>query len=377
MKLLFLLPIFISICNGYAQTISLTYFEKRVLNCEFKTDLDTRIWPSKNNMNSLFLIRDGEYLLQRKNTENDEIIISEWENYYKNYAIEARLKLDECSGSLCAAGIAFNLSKDLGKGYIFEFNNNREFSIKKIERPGKYSYITGITGKNHWIKFKMLSKKADYNSVGILIKDNSVDLYINSFFAYNFKTDKSDSEDKNVGLYIGAGSEAIVTRYYIIINPNENNPKPEVNTNSSPNTKNPEIQNIPEDTTHVATYIINMKNQVVAVQKELKESKILLNKCREDNIRLNDFITLNLNQSLISKSKNLQQQYDDLKVKYDKLFVDNKSLQEFKKTCLESANDKELVNLLYQQINNAESEKLKLNEKISQLENELKKTKEK
>jgi hypothetical protein len=305
------------------------------------------------------------------------LIVPVFDNQNKDYEIEARIRLKNTSGSGQKCGLCFNLSKELNRGYILEFNNNREFAIKKIDKPGNYTYITDKKSKNHLIKCKMLSKKEEFNNISILCKDNMVDLYINNYFAYSFIDQLSASDTRNVGIYIGAGSQAVVSKFYFLVNSNDKITSDKQITNKTEDNQDINSHSNDIDSDNIAGIIINLKNQVSEMQKDLKDQRILLGKCKEDNSRLNDFIIQNINMKLVDKSKALQQQFDDLNAKYEKLLTENKSLLEFKKNCEEASGDKELLNLLYKQLNNAENEKIKLLDKVSKLENELNQFKEK
>jgi hypothetical protein len=119
-----------------AQSIELNSFNKTLLGFEFKGSFDSRIWPSKNNIRSLVLIKEGEYSIHQKHTVDDDIIIPAWDNLYRNFEIQARIKIQESDNNNSTAGICFNMTKELNHGYILELNGEREFSVKKNHQTG-------------------------------------------------------------------------------------------------------------------------------------------------------------------------------------------------------------------------------------------------
>jgi len=367
----------------HAQTIDLTSFDKKLLGFEFKSTFDSRIWPSKNNMKSLILIKDGEYSIQRKYAIDEEIIVPNWDNLYKNFEIQARIKILNSENSNPTAGICFNMSKDLNSGYVLEMNGNREFCIKRIVNQGKYFYISNQGTKNPWVKFKKMEKKEEYNIISIMVKGNAVDIYINNFYAFSFSDDNSGIDIKNFGIYIGPASNAVMNLFNLNVSSNESIPDfTKTNNNSNQqlnqdhNIKNdhpvPDKPNNPIINTAIDTgmtnLILSVKKQLDNTKNELKDAKILLDRCKDDNLRLNDFINQNINSKLTEKNKQLQQQYNDLKAKYNELIINNQTLEAFKQDCLNTSKDKDMVKMLYEQLNATQKENEKLKLKIKELE---------
>jgi hypothetical protein len=361
----------------------LTSFDKKLLGFEFKTSFDSRIWPSKNNMKSLILIKDGEYFIQRKYSIDEEIIVPNWDNLYKNFEIQARIKILNSENSNPTTGICFNMSKDLNSGYILELNGNREFCIKRIIRQGKYLYISNQGTKDPWIKFKKLEKKEEFNTVSIMVKGNAVDIYINNYFAISFSDDNSGTDIKNFGIYIGPASSAVLNLFNVNVNSNESitdftktdnnipqnqvpddNVKPDKPLQDKPN---PPVNNATVDT-GMTNLLISLRNQLDNNKNELRDTKILLNRCKDDNLRLNDFISQNVNSKLSEQLKQLQKQYNELKAKYDDQTINNQTLETFKQDCLNNSKDKDMVKMLYDQLNATQKENEKLKLKIKELE---------
>lgn len=367
----------------HAQSIDLTSFDKKLLGFEFKGTFDSRIWPSKNNMKSLILIKDGEYSIQRKYSIDEEIIVPNWDNLYKNFEIQARIKILNSENNDPTTGICFNMSKDLNSGYILELNGGREYCIKRIIKQGKYLYISNQGTKNPWQKFKKMGKKEEYNTVSIMVKGNAIDIYINNYFAFSFTDDNSGNDIKNFGIYIGPASNAVMNLFNFNVSSNESIPdftKTNNNTSQQPNQdinikNDPPIPDKPNNSTNntvvdtgLTNLFITIKNQLDNTRNELRDTKILLNRCKDDNLRLNDFISQNVNSKLSDRIKQLQQQYNDLKAKYDELVINNQTLETFKQNCLNTSKDKDMVKMLYEQLNATQKENEKLKLKIKELE---------
>jgi len=376
--------LFLFIFNfNHAQTIDLTSFDKKLLGFEFKGTFDSRIWPSKNNMKSLILIKDGEYSIQRKYSIDEEIIVPNWDNLYKNFEIQASIKILDSENSNPTTGICFNMSKDLNSGYVLELNGNREFCIKRIIKQGKYLYISNQGTKNPWVKFKKMGKKGEYTTISIMVKGNAVDIYINNYFALSFSDDNSGADIKNFGVYIGPASNAVMNLFNFNVNSNDSLPDfTKTESNPSQQVKQDDhikidhtVPDIPKNSPNTTTVdtgmtnlMISIKNQLDNTKNELRDTRILLNRCKDDNLRLNDFISQNVNSKLSEKIKQLQQQYNDLKTKYDELVTNNQSLETFKQDCLNTSKDKDMVKMLYDQLNATQKENEKLKLKIKELE---------
>jgi hypothetical protein len=368
----------------YSQTIDLNSFDKKLLSFQFTTTFDSRIWPSKNNMKSLIIIKPNQYVIQRKHNEEDEIIVPSWDNLYKNFEIQARIKLKNSVNPNPSTGICFNLSRDLSRGYILEFNSNKEFCIKKIVKPGKYMYITNPGTKNPWKKLKTLEKSEEFNNISILVKGNVIDIYINNFFAFSFIDELAYNEIKNFGIYIAPASEAILTNFNFLVNSNDSLPDLSL-TNDNTNTNNTTNNTVTNDNpdmvkpddppkeidTAMASYLLNLKSQLEIATKDLKDLRVLLNRCKDDNYRLNEFLSQNVNPKLLEKLKALQQENKELQELNIQLGIDNQNLQIFKQDCIDQSPDKELTKILYQQLSDAQNENSKLKARIAELEKQL------
>jgi hypothetical protein len=237
---------------------------------------------------------------------------------------------------------------------------------KKIIKPGKYLFISSLGSKNPWTKFKKMGKKEEYNTVSIMVKGNVVDIYINNYFAFSFIDDKSGNEIKNFGIYIGPASRAVVNMFNLIVDSNDS--IPDINLNSAANNNDSSLQTYTGVDTSITNMIFNLRNQLEATKNELRDARILINRCKDDNLRLNEFISSNVDSKLTEKTKALQKQYDELKIKYDQLVLDNQTLETFKKDCIDKSKDKDMVKLLYDQLNASQKENEKLKQKIKVLE---------
>jgi hypothetical protein len=92
----------ISMSSLQAQSIN-EKFDKLALSENF--DSISTYWSTVANADNLFIVQDGEYILQRRATSAPYAIIANFKNEFDNYRLVSSLKLDKSLGENATVGL--------------------------------------------------------------------------------------------------------------------------------------------------------------------------------------------------------------------------------------------------------------------------------
>jgi hypothetical protein len=257
--------------------------------------------------------------------------------------------------------------KNRNTGYIFELNSKQKFRLKKILPTGDFSYPQAKNEKKSWNKFSIVAKNALPNDINILIKGNDLDVYINGFFAHSYKIERKIN-CYNVGLFTSPASSLEVDYFKVLVNEEdyEDYIKGVVNSNSNDN-------DMSTADAKAVDIIFSLRKKTEALETENEDLKLLLEKCKEDNVNLDLYIKENLDSDLQEKLEKLKNENNKLKSENQVLKEENKVLEEFKKNQTAQGDEKDLVDFLYEELNKEQQKNAALQQRIEKLEQQLKK----
>ncbi len=169
-------------------------------------------WTTMANAENLFIVQDGEYILQRKSAAAPFAIIANFEESFNNFRAIVSIKLDKTAGEESFGGFLFMMQPEGEGGFLFEINKNKEFRIRQIVN-GVYKYLTGNSKSGGWIKCMHLNEPNFSNMVEVRNLDRNYDIYINHNFIQSF-SEPSYKEGK-MGLIVGPSSRCKVDFMYV------------------------------------------------------------------------------------------------------------------------------------------------------------------
>lgn len=429
MKLLHIILALMLVHTASSQTINLEHFNKRVFTSDFNSAKDAKLWPAINNQEELIILNNEEFTLERKNFNKELIIFPNWHSTYPSFELDVSVNLQHLADKNQSAGICFAYSREHETGFILELNKQKKYRIKQIGAEGLISFISGTSESNSWKKSNMLYPKQEFNQINILVLENTVDIYLNNFFVFSF-SHKIEYHYRDFGLYVGKGSKAIFHHVYLLINHTdygkydqnidevdlsqkviveEHVIKKEVE-HVADDKKQEEVHEIKEDVTEIVNeddsneteiktetlkteeetevknediledpdvkkcleMIVDIRNDLSATQKELETYISLLEDCKDDNARMNEFITMNMDDRLKNKAASLELENERLKDEIQKLKSENATLQDFKTFYQDANKDEDIVNFLYDELKKIEEKNAYLARQVEILENKLK-----
>ncbi|MBT3302368.1 MAG: hypothetical protein HN921_00120 [Bacteroidetes bacterium] len=426
MKLLHIIVAIMLLVNtGFAQTINLDHFNKRIFTSDFNSAKDAKLWPSTNNTEELIILNNEKYSIERKEFTKDRIIFPNWNNAFPSFELTASVNLQYLTQKEHSAGICFAYSKKHETGFIIEINKKKKYRVKQINADGTIKFITGTTSMNSWKKSNMLYPKQESNQINILVIGNTIDIYLNNFFVYSFTND-FNYNFRDFGLYVGKGSKAIFHHVYLLINHTDygkydqnmeevdftktisKEVKPIIKEDSKTEIESEQkiekeqvkeviseevieeteeqiiaeveveetegkAANMDPDVKKCLDMIVNLRSDLSASQRELETTLALLGNCKDDNNRMNEFITMNMDNRLKNKAAGLELENERLKDEIQKLKSKNTTLQDFKDYYKDANKDEDIVNFLYDELKKIEEKNAFLARQVEILQEKLNK----
>ncbi|MBL7925905.1 MAG: hypothetical protein JNK61_03270 [Bacteroidia bacterium] len=287
-----LIILFLNSVSTIAQTITLD-FKKALVKENF--DSSTSAWTIAANNENFFIVQDGEYILNRKNSVAPFAIVCGFENTALQYKLITSLKLDKASTELNSMGLLFQLQPDKKGGFLFEVNGQKQFRIREISGNG-YKFISGDLKGEGWVRSNFIHQNGIANLIELRFMEGVYDFYINTNFAFTCKNISYKSG--NFGFVIGPSSKAKIDFFYLLTNDSNGNvsAKPE------------------DDISILAESIINLKT--------------LLN-----NVSLENELLINTIEAMKQEAKHFNQEKQQLttaaeqhQLAYNKLLLVNDSL---------------------------------------------------
>jgi len=185
-------------------------FDKMTLSENF--DSSTTMWSMVANLDNLFIVQDGEYILNRKTQVSPFAVVAGYNNEASSFRLVASLKLEKTVTDEGSAGFLFMAQDDGKGGFIFEINKLKQYRIKQIS-GSSYKYVSGDAKNNGWVKSAALSALNLYNLVDIRTAAQSYDLFVNNTFLMSFS--EPAYKTGKLGIIIGPGSKARVDFFYV------------------------------------------------------------------------------------------------------------------------------------------------------------------
>jgi len=377
--------------SSFSQEINPEFFNKIIFSTEFNASKDTKLWPLASDEDDLLLIGNGKYIIERKNTQKDKFIFPNWSNLYPNYELNVSFTMENLISPLQNIGICFHFNKENEQGFVIEFSKSKQFRIRQIQENGLIKYISGENANNSWKKSGFLLTKGEVNDINILSSGNRIEIYINNYFSFAFETELK-YQTRNFGLFTTRATKATFTRVQLLINHKDQGKYDHVTDitedhkktdnqiveNTNPDTEKPketDNTNKTENTAELQTalaLIVKLKNELTETQKQLENQKQITDKCKQDNVVLNEFIAKNLDNKSQTRISELEKENDALKDQIARLKTENATLKDFKAFYLNQNKEKDIVNFLYEELKKLEEKNASLSRQVEQLQNQLK-----
>ncbi len=183
---------------------------------EFIDDYDTdkQNWPIFTNADNLFVIQNGEYILNRKNKSTQYAVLTEWENQLESFSVKANLKLVQAANDNCNIGLII-MAQAKGGGFVIELNKNRQYRVKQLI-GSTYQFISGDERSAGWMKSPDIKPVGQFNAIEVKCFNKNYDVFINGGYQLSF-SEKNYSFGR-MGIVIGPATNGLVDYFYVYSN---------------------------------------------------------------------------------------------------------------------------------------------------------------
>ncbi|MEO8148446.1 MAG: hypothetical protein ABI723_12450 [Bacteroidia bacterium] len=280
-------------------------------------------WTIISNSDNLFLIQNGEYLLNRKSLVSPFAIISGIELPHNNYKLITSLNLQKTEDDKGSIGLLFALQQDKRGGYLLEINKSSQYRIRQLA-GSDYLYLTGSEKNSGWVKSETVFSSGTANIIELRTADQNFDLYINSQFIKSI-SNKIYTEG-NFGFVIGPGSKGSIDFVHIYTR------------NEQPGAVKPKGDD--GDVAALAQSIITLKTEVNKLKDENEMLRKTINAVKSET-KTNDIDKQKLQEQLTQQ----QNDYNVLLGINDSLIKSNAELSKYKELIEENNNGDLVINL--------------------------------
>ncbi len=214
----------VNLTAGVAQNVNEKFERLSVIE---NFDSTGNWWTVVSNAENLFIIQDGEYILQRKATGAPFAILAALDDEPGEFRAVVSLKLEKSMGEGAHIGLLFMMQPQGQGGFLFEINKKKEYRLRQII-GGAYRYISGSTKDQGWTKHPAVNEVGAPNILEVRTSKGAYDLYINNAYIRSFS--EPNYRSGKLGLIIGPDTRGRADYFYIFkkgsittpsVNPNE------------------------------------------------------------------------------------------------------------------------------------------------------------
>lgn len=365
-KIIATLFIFFSV-NGFAQTVN-EKFDKLDLSENF--DTSSGMWTFLANNENLFLVQDGEYILNRKTTVSPFAVMANYNYDALAYKMVVSMKIEKSIDESGSIGIIFMAQEDGKGGFLFEVNKAGLYRLRQII-GGSYKYLTGDSKTGGWAKTNFTNPLNVYNLVEIKTANRKYDISLNNQYLMSFE--EIAYKTGKFGVIIGPGSKGKMDFLYLFSSSKfaEASDTPTTEQGKTQNNTNTQSKENSPDIIALAESIIKLKTQINKLQAENDDLKKTI-----DAIRSADDESEQQKKNYEKNIKLLEKENAASEASYDSLLKVNQSLLKYKDMVAGNENSDLIITLS----KNLKSEKEKtqlLTDSIASLKAELQKAKTK
>jgi len=261
-KVFFILIIFIATLSDFslvqAQTVN-EKFDRLDLSENF--DTSSGMWTFMSNSENLFLVQEGEYILNRKAPEKPYAIIANYDYNQLAFKMVTSLKIEKANDQNGSVGVMFMAQNDGNGGFIFEINTLKQFRLRQIV-AGSYKYLTGDAKSGGWVKSNFINNLNVYNLFELKFSQRNYDIYLNNNLLMSFT--EIAYKNGRFGYIVGPGSRAKIDFLYLFSASGKGEPTAGSSNNNQQQEGSPDVIQLAES-------IIKLKTQINKLQAENEE----------------------------------------------------------------------------------------------------------
>ncbi len=320
-------------------------FDRMILSENF--DTLSEFWTTVANSENLFLVQEGEYILNRKSLTAPYAILAGYQKSLQNFRLVTSLNLERTVSDNGSLGIIIMAQPGGNGGFLIEINTQKQYRVRQIA-GNSYRYLSGDAKKGGWVTSRMINNVNSYNLIDIRVLNRNYDLYINNIYMMSFS--EMTYKSGNFGFIIGPGSKGRIDFLYLFTLSENLTDKQDKNVEDRP----AELSGSAPDIIELAESIIRLKTQINKLTEQNEDLRKTLQAMKAEEAEKEARL-----KEQDKTIRELQVALTRQQVQYDSLLKVNQSLMKFK----ELAGGNENTDLIISLSKNLKAEK-ELNEKL-------------
>lgn len=313
-------------------------------------DTSSGMWTFIANNENLFLVQDGEYILNRKATDKSFAVIANSDYNETAFKIVTSLKIERATDQNGSIGLIFMAQNDGQGGFIFEMNTSKQYRLRQIA-SGTYKYLTGEAKTGGWIKSNLINEVNTYNLLEIRTANRNYDIFLNNSYLMSFN--EIAYKSGRFGLIVGPGSRAKVDFIYLFSTSKYTDTAPATKKETASAVSPPSVGDSSPYIIELAESIIKLKSQINKLQAENDDQKKTI-----DVLKSSDKDDENETKAKDKTISLMQKKLDQNEITMDSLQRANKDLLKYKEMVAGNENSDLIITL--SKTLKAEKEKNKL-----------------
>ncbi|MEO5571715.1 MAG: hypothetical protein ABIT08_13535 [Bacteroidia bacterium] len=305
-----------------------------MLNLSENFDSTNNLWTTLANADNLFIVQEGEYILNRKTILSPFAIIAGYENNLSTFRLVGSLKLEKAVNDDGSIGIIFMAQPDGKGGFIFEINRFKQYRVRQIT-GGTYKYLTGDPKTSGWTNSKLINDINSYNLVEIRTSERNYDIYLNNNFLISFS--EIAYKSGRMGIVIGPGSKGRMDFLYLFSASKNGETQPLNDELRDPSVQKEQTS---PDIIELTESIIKLKTQINKLSEQNEDLRKTVEAMKSD-----DDETENQKKNYESSIKSLQASISKSALTYDSLLKVNKELLKYKEMVAGNENSDLIISL--------------------------------
>lgn len=319
-----------------AQTIN-EKFDKLDLSENF--DTSSGMWTFVANNENLFLVQDGEYILNRKTSISPFAVMANYSYEALAYKMVLSMKIEKSIDENGSIGVIFMAQDDGKGGFLFEINKGGLYRLRQIT-GSSYKYLTGDAKNGGWVKTTFTNPLNVYNLIEIKTANRKYDISLNNQFLMSFE--EIAYKAGKFGVIIGPGSKGKIDFLYLFSSSKyganddgktANTAQPNSGSNNSTNENSPDIIALAES-------IIKLKTQINKLQSDNEDLKKTI-----EAIRTSDDENEQEKKNYEKTVKQLEKENARSMASYDSLLKINQGLMKYKEMVAGNENSDLIISL--------------------------------
>lgn len=167
-------------------------------------------FPTITTVENYYTVDDSSYFMNRNNPTTPFAVMANYPNELRSFHLSSKLKLGPSETKEQMVGLIFMSQRDSNSAYVFEFNRNKRYRIRRIRNGMVTMMGESVDG---WVKSNALLGVDEYNLLEVKTANGDYDFYINGSFVTSFYD--NTFEFGNMGFFLGPMTKARAEFFHV------------------------------------------------------------------------------------------------------------------------------------------------------------------